>query len=121
MEGSINTGAESGKRNLTIVRPATRTGMRSGNIARLKLSEIDFDSEYISIIQGKTEVPLHLQMPREVSKALATHLENDKYSLETSYLRRGSDRKLYQQLDGIPRHYISKAQNYMLLYNSHFF
>ena len=86
MEGSIDACSESGRRNLAIVRLATRMGMRAGDIARLKLSEIDFDNGYISIIQEKTEVPLRLQMPREVSEALAAHLENDKYSLEDGYV-----------------------------------
>ena len=86
MEGSINTGTESGKRNLAIIRLASRMGMRAGDIARLKISEIDFDNGYISIIQEKTEVPLSLQMPCDVSEALTTHLENDKYSLEDGYV-----------------------------------
>ena len=86
MEGSINTGTESGKRNLAIIRLASRMGMRAGDIARLKISEIDFDNGYISIIQEKTEVPLSLQMPCDVSEALTTHLENDKYSPEDGYV-----------------------------------
>lgn len=53
---------------------------------RLKISEIDFDNGYISIIQEKTEVPLSLQMPCDVSEALTTHLENDKYSPEDGYV-----------------------------------
>lgn len=86
MEGSINTSTESGKRNLAIIRLAARMGIRAGDIAKLKISEIDFDNGYLSIIQEKTEVPLSLQMPCEVSEALASHLENDKYSSEDGYV-----------------------------------
>lgn len=86
MEGTINTSTESGRRNLAILRLAARMGIRAGDIAKLKISEIDFDNGYISIIQEKTEVPLSLQMPCEVSEALALHLENDKYSSEDGYV-----------------------------------
>ncbi len=86
MEGSINTSTKSGKRNLAIIRLAARMGIRAGDIAKLKISELDFDNGYISIIQEKTEVPLSLQMPCEVYEALAAHLENDKYSPEDGYV-----------------------------------
>ncbi len=86
MEESVNTSTESGIRNLAIIRLTSRMGIRAGDIARLKLSEIDFDNGYISIVQEKTGVPLSLQMPCEVSEALASYLEKDKYSSEDGYV-----------------------------------
>lgn len=76
IEDSINIETATGRRDLAIIRLATRMGFRSGDIARLSLSEIDFNSGYISIIQEKTGQPLSLQMPSEVSGALLSHLEN---------------------------------------------
>ena len=76
LESSIDTRSDTGRRNLAIVRLATRMGLRSGDIARLKWSEIDFRSGYISIVQNKTKVPLSLQMPEDVSEALIQHLDN---------------------------------------------
>lgn len=53
-------------------------GFRSGDIAKLKISEIDFISNTIKIIQEKTGVPLELEMPDEVSGSLYMHIENSK-------------------------------------------
>ena len=76
VEDSINTEKSIGKRDLAIIRLATRMGLRSGDIAKLKWSEIDFSTGHISIIQEKTGCPLSLQMPQEVSAALLQHHEN---------------------------------------------
>ena len=76
LESSIDTGSDTGRRNLAVVRLATRMGLRSGDIAKLKWSEVDFISGYIHIIQDKTKVPLSLQMPDDVLEALIQHLDN---------------------------------------------
>ena len=86
MESSIDTSTMTGKRNLAIIRLASRMGLRAGDITALKLSEIDLGSGYITITQEKTSVPLSLQMPSEVSEALILHLENNIYSLEDGYV-----------------------------------
>ena len=86
VEAAVNTDTDSGKRNLAIIRLATRIGLRSGDIAKLKSSEIDFNSGYISIIQEKTGMPLSLQMPQDVSNALLQHLENLKRIPEDGYV-----------------------------------
>jgi site-specific recombinase XerD len=78
LEDSIDTSTATGKRNLAIIRLATRMGLRSGDIAKLKLSEIDFYTGYISFTQEKTGQPLSLQMPQAVSEALLAHIENIK-------------------------------------------
>lgn len=76
VESSINTETDAGKRNIAIIRLATRMGLRSGDIAKLKWSEVDFITGYISIVQEKTNQPLSLQMPQEVSSALLLHQRN---------------------------------------------
>lgn len=76
IEYSINTETDTGKRNLAIIRLATRMGLRSGDIAKLKWEEINFNTGYIKIVQEKTGTPLSLQMPPEVSDALLIHYEN---------------------------------------------
>lgn len=86
IEDSVDTNTTIGKRNLAIIRLASRMGLRAGDIAKLKLSEINFSTEYISITQEKTGMPLALQMPLEVVNALSMHLDNDKYSLEDGYV-----------------------------------
>ena len=78
IEQSIDTSTDTGKRNIAIVRLATRMGLRSGDIAKLTVDEINFSSGIIHLIQEKTSIPLELQMPKEVSDSIYTHLENSK-------------------------------------------
>lgn len=86
VEVSVDTNTTIGKRNLAIIRLASRMGLRAGDIAKLKLSEINFSTGYISMTQEKTGIPLTLQMPCEVVNAISMHLDNDKYSLEDGYV-----------------------------------
>ena len=86
IESFVNTETNTGKRNLAIVRLATHMGLRSGDIAKLKWSEVDFSTGYISIVQEKTRQPLSLQMPQEVSDALLMHLENLSFLPEDGYI-----------------------------------
>lgn len=76
IEDSVDTETDVGKRDLAIIRLATRMGLRSGDIAKLRNEEIDFQSGYISLCQEKTGIPLALRMPEEVSAAIIQHLEN---------------------------------------------
>lgn len=86
VETAVEACTNTGKRNLAIIRLATRMGLRSGDIARLKLSEIDFGTGFINITQEKTGVPISLQMPPDVSGALSAHIENDARSLTDGYV-----------------------------------
>ena len=96
IEYSIDTESITGKRNLAIIRLATRMGLRSGDIAKLKWSEIDFSTGYISIIQEKTGNPWMMQMPQEVYESLFHYKKEDQplrnddyvfYSLSAPYGR----------------------------------
>ena len=78
IEQHVDISTDTGKRNIAIIRLATRMGLRSGDIAKLTLDEIDFSSETIHLIQEKTNIPLELQMPKEVSDSIYAHLENSK-------------------------------------------
>lgn len=78
IEQHIDTGTDTGKRNIAIIRLATRMGLRSGDIVKLTIDEIDFSSGTIHLIQEKTGTPLELQMPQEVSDSIYMHLENSK-------------------------------------------
>ena len=85
IEKSIDATTNTGKRNRAITLLVSRMGFRAGDVAKLKLSEFNFDTGHISLIQEKTNTPLSLQMPSEVSEAIRTHLENDKYTLVDGY------------------------------------
>lgn len=87
IENTVDMTTDTGKRDLAIIRLATRMGLRSGDIAKLNLNEVDFKTGFINIIQEKTGQPLSLQMPIEVSKAITLHFENSKPNIyEDGYL-----------------------------------
>lgn len=74
IEGAIDTSTDTGKRNLSIILLVTRMGLRSGDVVSLKLSEIDFSSGHIDLIQKKTGEPLSIFMPQDVSFALKSYI-----------------------------------------------
>ena len=80
VENAIDTATDTGKRDRAIILLATRMGLRSGDIAKLKWSEVDLNSGYIHLRQEKTGIPLSLQMPKAVMAAITTFLESAKSS-----------------------------------------
>ena len=86
IEYSIDTESITGKRNLAIIRLATRMGLRSGDIAKLKWSEIDFSTGYISIIQEKTRNPWMMQMPQEVYESLFNYKKEEQSTRNDDYV-----------------------------------
>ena len=86
VESAVDTSTDTGKRNLAIIRLATRMGLRSGDIARLKLTEIDFCNGVININQEKTGIPFSLQMPSDVFDTLTAHVKNDTRSSVDGYV-----------------------------------
>lgn len=86
IEQAVDTSTETGRRDLAMIMLAARMGLRSGDIARLRLDEIDFPSGYLRIIQEKTLVPLTLQIPEEVIKALRDHLDRRSRSYKDGYV-----------------------------------
>lgn len=75
-ERAINRTSDFGKRNYAMLLLATRLGMRSGDIAKLSLDELDFEHEAICLIQQKNGEMLHLPMLLEVRKALTDYINN---------------------------------------------
>ncbi len=73
IESAVNKNTNTGKRNLAILLLATRMGLRSGDIAAMKWTSIDFVTGYINLVQEKTKTPLSLQMPYEVSEAMTRY------------------------------------------------
>lgn len=109
IEASIDTNTSSGLRNLAIIRLASRMGLRAGDIAKLKLSEINFNTGYISIIQEKTGMPLKLKMPREVVTSLSLYLANDKKSYSDGYVFHSLSAPYGCITTSIIRHAINKS------------
>ena len=78
IEGIFDTTSETKMRNICLIQLASRLGLRSGDIAKLKKEEIDFTSKRIKFIQEKTGNTLELEMPDDVFNSIKKHLENEK-------------------------------------------
>ena len=78
VEHSVDTSVPPGKRDLAIILLAARLGIRAGDIAALKFSNLDFDHERICFVQKKTGNISDLYMLPEIKKALLDYLENER-------------------------------------------
>ena len=55
---------------------ACTTGLRAGDLVSLELKDIDWKNNEITIIQGKTSIPLHLPLQEDVCNTLADYILN---------------------------------------------
>ncbi|MCR5684256.1 MAG: tyrosine-type recombinase/integrase [Lachnospiraceae bacterium] len=110
-ESVINTGTVTGVRNLAIIRLASRMGLRAGDIANLKLSEINVKTGNISIVQKKTGLPVVLQMPQDVMDALQEHLEKDNHVSEDGYVFHSMTAPYEHITPSIIRHVVNDSLN----------
>jgi integrase len=53
-----------------------RLGLRKSDIYKLKLAEIDWERQRISLVQKKTRQPLVLPLPQDVGNAIADYILN---------------------------------------------
>jgi len=74
--GAVDRSTLIGKRDYAILLLAAACGIRTGDIANIKLSDIDWRTNEIRIIQGKTQAPLSLPLQKEVGAALADYILN---------------------------------------------
>ena len=73
IENSVDTSTIQGKRDYAIILLASRMRLRSGDIVRLKIEDIN-EKDEINIIQPKTRKTLHLPIIEEVSTAIDDYL-----------------------------------------------
>lgn len=74
--GSIDRNTCLGKRNYCIVLMAARLGIRSCDIAGLKIDDIQLKKGIIRVIQQKTDIPVEYPILDEISTALEDYLNN---------------------------------------------
>lgn len=65
-----------GKRDFAILILAASTGLRAGDIASLKLTDIDWRKNELRIVQGKTDSILILPLSKNVLTAIANYVLN---------------------------------------------
>lgn len=75
-EEAIDRTSKTGIRDYAMLLLAIRLGMRSGDIVRLTLNEINFDSNSIHLLQEKTLNPLELPLLPEIKNAIKDYYEN---------------------------------------------
>lgn len=85
-EDAIDTTKKTGKRDYAMLLLATRLGMRSGDIANLTFSALDFKNSTINVFQEKTNEPLRLPMLPVVEAALTDYLEGGRVKSELPYI-----------------------------------
>ena len=73
-------------RHKAIVSLLLYTGLRSCDIANLKLQDIDWDNEVIKIIQVKTNIELELPLLTIVGNAIYTYIINERPLTKSPYL-----------------------------------
>lgn len=73
---SIDHNTTVGKRDYAILILAANSGIRAGDIANMKLSDIDWRKNEIHILQGKTRKSLSLPLQKNVGVALADYILN---------------------------------------------
>lgn len=73
---SIDKETCNGKRDFAAMSLAAVSGLRAGDIASLKLDDIDWKRKEIRIVQGKTDEPLILPIPISVLQAVADYILN---------------------------------------------
>lgn len=108
-EKAIDTSSEAGRRDLAIVLLAARMGLRAGDIAKLRLDEIDLSTGYLQIIQEKTLVPLTLQMPDEVISAIKTYLDNQSNKAADGYVFHSLSAPYGKVTSSIIRHAVNNS------------
>lgn len=71
---SIDTATALGKRDLAIILLAYCTGLRGADICRLKLSDVNWRAQSVSLVQSKTHAPITCELNGETMNALADYV-----------------------------------------------
>ena len=79
---AIDRANPTGKRNYAMILLGARYGLRISDIRTLKLSDIDFENNCISIIQQKTGKPLTLDLLPDVGWAIIDYLKHGRPDIE---------------------------------------
>jgi site-specific recombinase XerD len=73
---AVDTTTPIGKRDYAIIILGARLGVRIGDILKLTINDIDWDTKQISFVQGKTRESLTLPLPMDVGWAIIDYLKN---------------------------------------------
>jgi len=73
---SVNLSTRAGPQHYAILLLLTTYGLRAGEVARLRLDDIDWRKEIIHVAPGKTGKDLYLPLTAQVGNAILAYLKN---------------------------------------------
>jgi site-specific recombinase XerD len=82
----INLGSKEGKRDYAILFLASHTGLRSSDIANLRLNDLDWVKDTIRIVQQKTNRPLLLPLETNTGNAVAAYILEARPESDSEYI-----------------------------------
>lgn len=83
---AIDFGNPCGKRNYAIVLLLARCGLRAGDIADLRFSDINWEAQTISKVQEKTGNDLILPLFNDVGEAIIDYLKNSRPASDSDHV-----------------------------------
>lgn len=83
---SINRNTTKGKRDFAIILLLAETGIRSGDLVRLKFKNVHWDSNYIEFIQQKTKKYNQVAIGDELKYAIIDYLKNSRPDYISDYI-----------------------------------
>jgi len=86
LEQAIDTTTKTGKRDYAMILLAARLGMRSGDIARMTIDNLDFSRNRITFTQQKTHQPQELVLLSEIKEAILDYMENARPDVKRSHV-----------------------------------
>jgi len=99
IEGSVDRSNPLGKRNYALLLLATRLGMRASDIANLKITDIDWHKNEITVIQCKTSNPAGFPLLPIVGNAIIDYMKYGRPSFISSSHFFHSSRPPYQVMN----------------------
>jgi integrase len=73
-------------RDKAIIQLALQTGLRSVDILGIKLEDIDWENDLISIVQSKTKNPLTIPLTADIGNVLSAYILNERTKTDTTYV-----------------------------------
>jgi len=108
---SIDTSLPIGKRDYAILMIAAKTGLRTSDIKRLSIHDIDWRDHTISITQKKTQIPLKVPFPKDVGWAIIDYLKPNYIVRVSATTKKNKEAEFIQidELDVINEGLITRA------------
>lgn len=103
-----------GKRDFAVLTLAATTGLRAGDLANLKMTDVVWRKKELHFMQGKTQAMLVLPLQKNVMNALADYILHGRPSSDSEYLFLRSTAPYHHFHDGVSiacifRKYLSEA------------